>query len=79
MRDVEKLAGCIRIAVIYFGSGIAGNLASAIFLPYQVEVGFIFISPFFLFFCLCFYIVVIQNKKLQRIILKNKKYLMKYQ
>lgn len=39
MRDVEKLAGCIRIAVIYFGSGIAGNLASAIFLPYQVEAG----------------------------------------
>ena len=48
MRDVEKLAGCIRIAVIYFGSGIAGNLASAIFLPYQVEVRFLFISPILL-------------------------------
>ncbi|XP_064604448.1 inactive rhomboid protein 1-like [Liolophura sinensis] len=39
MRDVEKLAGPIRVAIIYIGGGIAGNLASAIFLPYQVEVG----------------------------------------
>lgn len=38
MRDVEKLAGPIRVAIIYIGGGIAGNLASAIFLPYQVEV-----------------------------------------
>ncbi|CAH1794931.1 unnamed protein product [Owenia fusiformis] len=39
MRDMEKMAGCIRIAIIYTLSGIAGNLASAIFLPYQVEAG----------------------------------------
>ncbi|XP_033735925.1 inactive rhomboid protein 1-like isoform X1 [Pecten maximus] len=39
MRDIEKLTGCIRMAIIYVGSGIAGNLASSIFLPYHVEVG----------------------------------------
>ncbi|KAK6170344.1 hypothetical protein SNE40_018757 [Patella caerulea] len=39
MRDVEKLSGAIRIAFVYLGSGIAGNLASSIFLPYQVEAG----------------------------------------
>ena len=38
MRDVEKLAGWIRIAIIYLGSGVAGSLGSAIFLPYHVEV-----------------------------------------
>ena len=38
MRDMEKLAGWLRITVIYIGSGIAGSLASAIFLPYHVEV-----------------------------------------
>ena len=38
MRDVEKLAGWHRTAIIYIGSGIAGSLASAIFLPYYVEV-----------------------------------------
>ncbi|XP_067939375.1 inactive rhomboid protein 1-like [Watersipora subatra] len=39
MRDMEKLAGAARVAIIYMGSGIGGNLASAIFLPYHVEVG----------------------------------------
>lgn len=39
MRDVEKLTGCIRMTIIYVGSGIAGNLASSTFLPYHVEVG----------------------------------------
>ena len=38
MRDLEKLAGWFRIAIIYIGSGIAGSLSSAIFLPYHVEV-----------------------------------------
>lgn len=38
MRDIEKLTGCIRLAIIYLGSGVAGNLASSIFLPYHVEV-----------------------------------------
>ena len=39
MRDVEKMAGCLRVSIIYFLSGIIGNLASATFLPYQAEVG----------------------------------------
>lgn len=38
MRDLEKLAGWHRIAIIYIVSGIAGSLGSAIFIPYQVEV-----------------------------------------
>ena len=38
MRDMEKLTGSIRMTIIYVGSGIAGNLASCIFVPYQVEV-----------------------------------------
>lgn len=36
---MEKLAGPVRIGVIYVVSGIAGNLASAIFVPYRAEVG----------------------------------------
>ncbi|XP_053711743.1 inactive rhomboid protein 2-like [Synchiropus splendidus] len=39
MRDLEKLAGWVRIAIIYLLSGITGNLASAIILPYRAEVG----------------------------------------
>jgi membrane associated rhomboid family serine protease len=39
LRDVEKLAGCLRVAIIYTASGVIGNLGSAIFLPYQAEVG----------------------------------------
>lgn len=39
MRDLEKLAGPVRIGIIYIISGIAGNLASAIFVPYRAEVG----------------------------------------
>lgn len=39
MRDTEKLTGSIRMAIIYIGAGIAGNLASCIFVPYHVEVG----------------------------------------
>ena len=38
MRDLEKLAGSVRICIIYLGSGMAGNLASAIFVPYRAEV-----------------------------------------
>ncbi|XP_026686577.1 inactive rhomboid protein 1-like [Diaphorina citri] len=38
MRDLEKLTGSFRIAIIYFGSGIGGNLASAIFVPYRADV-----------------------------------------
>ncbi|XP_077358295.1 inactive rhomboid protein 1 isoform X2 [Festucalex cinctus] len=39
LRDLEKLAGWLRISIIYMFSGITGNLASAIFLPYRAEVG----------------------------------------
>jgi len=38
MRDIEKLTGWLRIAIIYLVSGIAGSLASGIFLPYHPEV-----------------------------------------
>lgn len=38
MRDLEKLIGWVRMAVIYLFSGIVGSLGSAIFLPYHVEV-----------------------------------------
>ena len=44
MRDLEKLAGTLRIGIIYVASGVAGSLSSAIFLPYHVEVGHI--SPY---------------------------------
>lgn len=39
MRDLEKMAGAARIAIIYLSSGMVGNLASAIFVPYRAEVG----------------------------------------
>ncbi|CAL8309742.1 unnamed protein product [Boreogadus saida] len=39
LRDLEKLTGWLRISIIYIVSGITGNLASAIFLPYRAEVG----------------------------------------
>lgn len=39
MRDLEKLIGWSRLSIIYLVSGIAGNLASSIFVPYQAEVG----------------------------------------
>ncbi|XP_062304330.1 inactive rhomboid protein 2-like [Osmerus eperlanus] len=39
LRDLEKLAGWVRISIIYVLSGITGNLASALFLPYRPEVG----------------------------------------
>lgn len=45
LRDLEKLAGWVRISIIYILSGITGNLASAIFLPYRAEV-----SPSCLFY-----------------------------
>jgi len=40
MRDLEKLTGSLRIALIYFIGALAGNLASAIFVPYRAEVSF---------------------------------------
>ncbi|KAG7265604.1 hypothetical protein CRUP_005949 [Coryphaenoides rupestris] len=38
LRDLEKLAGWVRISIIYIFSGITGNLASALFLPYRAEL-----------------------------------------
>lgn len=37
MRDLEKLIGWARMAIVYMGAGIGGSLASAIFLPYRVS------------------------------------------
>lgn len=39
MRDMEKFLGWLRICIIYCGSGIAGSLGSAIFIPYHIEAG----------------------------------------
>ncbi len=40
MRDIEKLAGAARIAIIYLVSGIGGYLASATFIPFGAKVCF---------------------------------------
>ncbi|XP_057698729.1 inactive rhomboid protein 2-like isoform X3 [Corythoichthys intestinalis] len=42
LRDLEKLAGWVRISIIYIFSGITGNLASSLFLPYRAEHHFEF-------------------------------------
>ena len=39
MRDLEKMCGPVRIGIIYLGSGIIGNTASAIFVPHRAESG----------------------------------------
>ncbi|XP_054166513.1 inactive rhomboid protein 1-like [Oppia nitens] len=39
MRKIEKNIGWLRLSIIYFGSGIGGYLASAVFLPWKGEVG----------------------------------------
>ncbi|VDP10340.1 unnamed protein product [Soboliphyme baturini] len=39
MRDLERLIGWLRLAIIYIISGVTGNLASAVFVPYHAEVG----------------------------------------
>lgn len=39
MRPLEKLAGCIRVMIIYVVSGFVGSLASAIFLRDSIQVG----------------------------------------
>lgn len=60
LRDLEKLLGWLRIGFIYIFSGIAGSLASAIFLPYQAEAGPSG-SQFSIIACL--FVEVIQNWK----------------
>ncbi|ULT93075.1 hypothetical protein L3Y34_002926 [Caenorhabditis briggsae] len=39
MRDLEFMIGSKRMAILYFCSGIGGNLASAIFVPFNPAVG----------------------------------------
>ena len=39
MRDLEKMCGPVRMGIIYLGSGIIGNAASAIFVPHRAESG----------------------------------------
>ncbi|XP_055597865.1 inactive rhomboid protein 1-like isoform X1 [Uranotaenia lowii] len=39
LADLERLLGSLRTAILYIGSGIAGNLTSALFAPYRPEVG----------------------------------------
>uniref|UniRef100_A0A1I7UID6 Rhomboid domain-containing protein n=2 Tax=Caenorhabditis tropicalis TaxID=1561998 RepID=A0A1I7UID6_9PELO len=39
MRDLEFLIGSKRMTILYFCSGIGGNLAAAIFVPYNPAVG----------------------------------------
>lgn len=39
MRPLEKLAGCIRVMIIYVVSGFVGSLASALFLRDSIQVG----------------------------------------
>ena len=38
LSDLERLIGPMRTAIIYIGSGVAGNMTSAIFVPYKAEV-----------------------------------------
>ena len=38
LADLERLLGSLRTAIVYIGSGIVGNLTSAIFVPYKAEV-----------------------------------------
>lgn len=39
LADLERLLGPVRTAALYIFSGMAGNLTSAIFVPYKPEVG----------------------------------------
>jgi len=39
MRDIERLLGSTRMAIIYILPGVAGNIASATFVPYHTQVG----------------------------------------
>lgn len=46
LTDLERLLGPIRTAILYVGSGVAGNLISAIFLPYKPEVSNLLFDTF---------------------------------
>ncbi|GAB6033293.1 hypothetical protein CHUAL_012890 [Chamberlinius hualienensis] len=54
MRDLEKVTGAIRLCVIYMVSGVAGNLASAIFVPYRAEVFYFIFNRLVWTFQVCF-------------------------
>lgn len=45
MLSIEYTIGWIRVVLIYMGSGVCGSLASAIFVPYHVEVRIPLIIP----------------------------------
>ena len=49
MRDMEKMAGWLRMTIIYIFSGIGGYLYSGILLPYQAEVIIFVLWIFFSF------------------------------
>ena len=38
LRHVEKYLGWLRTSLIYLGSGLGGNIVSAVFVPYNPEV-----------------------------------------
>ena len=38
LRDLEKYLGWLATATLYMGSGIGGNIVSALFVPYSAEV-----------------------------------------
>jgi len=39
LKDLEEFAGWWRVGLLYLLSGITGNIASAVFTPYAVNVG----------------------------------------
>ena len=53
MRDMERMAGWLRMGIIYIFSGIGGYLYSGILLPYQAEVIVFVRWIVFLFCALC--------------------------
>lgn len=38
LADLERLIGPTRTAILYIGTGLAGNLTSAVLVPYKPEV-----------------------------------------
>ena len=38
LRDIEKYLGWLSTSILYLGSGIGGNIISALFVPYSPEV-----------------------------------------
>ena len=40
LRDIEKMAGWLRTALIFLLSGVGGSLWSSVLLPYSPEVSY---------------------------------------